>query len=60
MEKEGEFYEKPGFLVYMMLLLSLFIIWFTWFIVQRQLNSQQIKLDMANETVMAIAKSVDA
>ena len=58
--KEGEFYEQRGFLVYMLLILSLFLIWFTWFVVQRQLNKQQIKLNMANETVMAIANAVDA
>ena len=58
--KEGELYEQPGFLAYMLLLLSLFIIWVTWFVVQRQLNAQQIKLNMANETVMAIANAVDA
>ena len=58
--KEGEFFERPGFIVYMMMLLSLFLIWFTWFAVQRQLNQQQIKIGMANETVMAIANAVDA
>ena len=58
--KEGEIYERPGFTVYMLLILSLFIIWFTWLVVQRQLNKQQIKLNMANETVMAIANAVDA
>ncbi len=58
--KEGEFYERPGFLFYMLLLLSLMIIWFTWLIVQRQINQQQIKINMANETVMAIANAVDA
>ena len=58
--KEGEFFEQPVFLFYMLMLLSLIIIWFTWLIVQRQLNQQQIKLNMANETVMAIANAVDA
>ncbi|MCR5429250.1 MAG: HD domain-containing protein [Lachnospiraceae bacterium] len=58
--KEGEFYEKRGFKVYMLLLLSTFLVWCTWFIVQRQLNKQEIKLNMANETVLAIAKAVDA
>ncbi|MBR5420900.1 MAG: HD domain-containing protein [Lachnospiraceae bacterium] len=58
--KEGEFYESSGFLFYMLLLLSLMLIWFTWLVVQRQLNQQQIKLNMANETVMAIANAVDA
>ncbi|MBR5116636.1 MAG: HD-GYP domain-containing protein, partial [Lachnospiraceae bacterium] len=50
----------PGFFFYMLILLSLFLIWFTWFVVQRQLNQQQIKIHMANETVMAIANAVDA
>ncbi|MCR5418009.1 MAG: HD domain-containing protein [Lachnospiraceae bacterium] len=58
--KEGEFYEWRGFSFYMLTLLALIIIWFTWFVVQRQLNQQQIKLNMANETVMAIANAVDA
>ena len=58
--KEGEFYEKPGFTTYMLLVLSAFIVWVTWMTVQRQLNKQQIKLNMANETVMAIANAVDS
>ena len=58
--KEGEIYEKSFFQIYMVLLLSLFMIWCTLFVVQRQLNNQQIKLNMANETVMAIANAVDA
>ena len=58
--KEGEIYEQPGFKFYMLLVLSLTLIWFTWLIVQRQLHQQQIKLNMANETVMAIANAVDA
>ena len=44
----------------MLLILSMILIWFTWFVVQRQLNQQQIKLNMANETVNAIANAVDA
>ncbi len=58
--KIGEFYEQPVFIAYMLILLVLFIAWFTWFVVQRQINKQQIKLNMANETVMAIANAVDA
>ncbi|MCR5591783.1 MAG: HD domain-containing protein [Lachnospiraceae bacterium] len=58
--KEGEFYERPGFTTYLLLLFSSIIIWFTWMVVQRQLNQQQIKINMANETVMAIANAVDA
>ena len=60
MTKEGEFYERKGFVRYVFVLSGLFLIWCTWLIVQRQLNRQQIKLNMANETVMAIAKAVDA
>ncbi|MCR5735702.1 MAG: HD domain-containing protein [Lachnospiraceae bacterium] len=60
LEKTGELYEKPIFLFYLLMMLSLILIWFTWLIVQRQLNNQQIKLNMANETVMAIANAVDA
>ncbi|MCR5012665.1 MAG: HD domain-containing protein [Lachnospiraceae bacterium] len=58
--KEGEIYEQPGFIIYMLAILSMLMIWFTWFMVQRQINAQQIKLNMANETVMAIANAVDA
>ncbi|MCR5203511.1 MAG: HD domain-containing protein [Lachnospiraceae bacterium] len=58
--KAGEFYEQPGFTMYMLIVLSLFLIWFTWLVVQRQLNKQQIKINMANQTVMAIANAVDA
>ena len=58
--KEGEIYENPGFLIYMLTLLSMILVWFTWLIVQRQLNQQQIKINMANQTVMAIANAVDA
>ena len=60
LEKIGEIYEQPYFIFYMLLILSLTLIWFTWLVVQRQLNQQQIKLSMANETVNAIAKAVDA
>ena len=58
--KIGEIYEQTGFKIYIMILLALFIIWSTWLVVQRQINRQQIKLNMANETVMAIANAVDA
>ncbi len=58
--KEGELFEQPYFHIYMLLLLSLILVWFTWLIVQRQLNQQQIQLNMANETVNAIANAVDA
>ena len=59
-EKVGEIYEQRGFIVFMLLVLSLMIVWFTWFFIQRILNNQRIKLNMANETVVAIANAVDA
>ena len=58
--KEGEMYEQPRFMIYMIFNVVLFIIWLTWLVVQRQLNKQQLKLDMANETVTTIANAVDA
>ncbi|WP_029232243.1 HD domain-containing phosphohydrolase [Butyrivibrio sp. VCB2006] len=58
--KVGEIYENKAFLFYMLILLCLILVWFTWLVVQRQINQQQIKLNMANETVMAIANAVDA
>ncbi|MCR5001715.1 MAG: HD domain-containing protein [Lachnospiraceae bacterium] len=58
--KTGEIYEQPYFTFYMLLILTLAVIWFTWLVVQRQLNQQQTKLNMANETVVAIANAVDA
>ena len=58
--KEGEIYEQRYFHAYMLILASLILIWATWLIVQRQLSHQQVKLNMANETVMAIANAVDA
>ncbi len=60
LDKIGEIYERPFFQLYMLILLSAILIWFTWLVVQRQLSQQQIKLNMANETVMAIANAVDA
>ncbi|MBR5897420.1 MAG: HD domain-containing protein, partial [Lachnospiraceae bacterium] len=60
LEKEGEIYEQKVFLYYIFILSALFLIWCTWLIVQRQINRQQIKINMANETVMAIANAVDA
>ncbi len=58
--KEGEIYEQRYFHAYMLILASLILIWATWLVVQRQLSHQQVKLNMANETVMAIANAVDA
>ena len=58
--KEGELYEQPAFLIYVFLLVAGIVIWFAMLVILRQQHRQQIKLDMANETVMAIANAVDA
>ena len=58
--KIGELYEQPQFMVFLMLSGFGFVTWFILLIVMRQITKQQIKLNMANETVMAIANAVDA
>ncbi len=58
--KEGELYETVAFRVYLIILLLAFVVCLTWMIVERQLVKQKLKIDMANETVMAIANAVDA
>lgn len=69
--KEKSIYDNSWFLVYMVALAVIFIGWFTWFVtrtwVQRTLELQQGRLQLAmqqlqmgNETILAIAKTVDA
>lgn len=70
-EKEKEIYDNSWFIVYMLIVAMLAIIWFTWFIarsrMQRTLMIQRKQLELAekqvqmgNETILAIAKTVDA
>ncbi len=70
-EKERAIYDNKWFIVYMIAFGGLFIGWLTWFItrmqMQRTLEIQQAKLSLAlqqvklgNETILAIAKTVDA
>ena len=70
-EKETAIYDNFWFRYYMIGIAALFIGWLTWFIsrtqIQRTLELQQTKLSMAlqqvqmgNETILAIAKTVDA
>lgn len=59
-EKVGELYEQPGFPVYLLTLATAFLIWLIMLFVQRQFSRQKLKIAMANETVMAIANTVDA
>ncbi|MBQ1432368.1 MAG: HD domain-containing protein, partial [Ruminococcus sp.] len=69
--KEKAIYDNIWFKYYMIAVAVVFIGWLTWFItrtqVQRTLEIQQAKLSMAlqqvqmgNETILAIAKTVDA
>lgn len=69
--KEKAIYDNAWFRYYMIAVAGVFIGWFTWFITRTQLQHtleiQQTKLSMAlqqvqmgNETILAIAKTVDA
>ncbi|MBQ8085287.1 MAG: HD domain-containing protein [Lachnospiraceae bacterium] len=69
--KEDEIYDTTWFHMYMLIVAMLAIIWFTWFIartqIQRTINYQRKELEfarnqlrMGNETILAIAKTVDA
>ena len=70
-QKETAIYENTGFLVYLIVIGIIFAAWLTWFItsrrIQRTMALQQAKLSLAlqqiqmgNETILAIAKTVDA
>ncbi len=69
--KEKEMYDNTYFRLYMLVVGALAVVWLTWFLVFRQVRKQmefqQKELDIAhkqvqmgNETIMAIAKAVDA
>ena len=69
--KELEFQDHWWFHLYMLLVAGLMVAWVTWFIartqIQRTLNFQRKELEfarqqvqMGNETILAIAKTVDA
>lgn len=69
--KAGEFYDTPLFRFYLIFVLLLAVAWLTWFVahthIQRMIRLQQKELDLArqqismgNETILAIAKTVDA
>ena len=69
--KENEFYDTRGFRIYMLVVAMLAVAWLTWFIartqIQRTINFQRKELEfarnqlrMGNETILAIAKTVDA
>ncbi len=69
--KEKAIYDNDWFVFYVLFVGGLFIGWFTWFLtrfaLQRKMDIQQERLalalkqvQMGNETIMAIAKTVDA
>jgi len=69
--KEKEIYDNHWFTIYMVGVAMIAVAWFTWFIArtksQRMLTLQQKQLELArrqvqmgNETILAIAKTVDA
>lgn len=69
--KENEIYDTRIFHIYMLIVAMLTVAWFTWFIartqIQRTINFQKKELEfaknqlrMGNETILTIAKTVDA
>ena len=69
--KERKIYDNPWFIFYIIIVGGLFVGWLTWFLtrvfMQRTIQLQQEKLSLAlkqvqmgNETILAIAKTVDA
>ena len=71
LEKEHENYDTAWFRAYMFIVAMLAVAWLTWFIartqIQRTINFQKKELEfaknqlrMGNETILAIAKTVDA
>ena len=70
-QKEKEIYDNGYFIVYMLVVGSMIVVWFTWFIartqIQRTITIQRKQLEIAekqvqmgNETILAIARTVDA
>ena len=70
-EKDKEIYDNRWFRTYMFIVAIIAVAWFTWFVaktqVQRTLDLQRKQLELAerqvqmgNETILAIAKTVDA
>lgn len=70
-EKEKEIYDNGWFLAYMLIVLVMMVAWLTWFIVRTQiqrviglqkkeLELARKQLEMGNQTILAIARTVDA
>ncbi|MCR5418985.1 MAG: HD domain-containing protein [Lachnospiraceae bacterium] len=69
--KEAEIYDHQWFMVYMFIVAMMAVAWLTWFLVrnrvqqtielqERELAIAKKQLQMGNETILAIAKTVDA
>ncbi len=58
--KEKEIYDESWFKVYLLGVAMLFAAWIPWFFMQRALARAQQRIRMGNETIMAIANTVDA
>ncbi len=70
-EKTRELYDTTYFKIYMMVVFVLILMWFIWFIIRTQfyrimeyqkkeLELAKKSVEMGNETILAIAKTVDA
>lgn len=70
-EKEPEMYQTPWFKAYVMLITGLVIVWVTWGLTrmwtqktilrqQYELEYAQKQIEMGNETILSIARTVDA
>ncbi len=58
--KEKEIYDESWFIFYVVGVAMLFVAWIPWFFTQRALNRAEARIRMSNETMMAIANTVDA
>ncbi len=69
--KEAEIYDHFWFRIYMLLVPAVAIAWFTWFLArtrmqrtlklqERELSLAHKQLEMGNQTILAIARAVDA
>lgn len=58
--KEKEIYDESWFIFYVVSVAMLFVAWIPWFFTQRALNRAEARIQMSNETMMAIANTVDA
>lgn len=62
--REKELYEQGWFTTYLLLVGVLAVAWFTWVVVrlqmQRIIRQQKKQIEMGNETIIAIARTVDA